>query len=238
MKEEKLITCRFCFAKIPDRAGKCCHCGEWLSKKHRLTSNLVLPIATGLLASLIVGSLLFWFGRLTEVKEQMIRVSVEKERQNDKIIKLLKVEFIDNFAILNNTKKLLEEDLMLLKKNKFIALPLCPFTYDAWERSQFGSADFLVDADTDDFMKLSSLYFILRIIDAQVRNRENYRLQYEGKSGFAERMAILDARILKSIQRVIPVMEQAQKYLDKIHKWKTKGKSFYLDEDIVTDILN
>lgn len=166
-----------------------------------------------------------------------IITSQEEQKEKDKIIVLLKKEFSQNYANLNNIETLLKADLDFLKKGKITITPLGDFYFDAWDKVRSSNSNFLIKMATKDFMKLTNCYFILKIIQTKVRDRELYRIYNESRSSnFLERMEVLDKNILDAVEKIRPVFKQAQDYLYEIHDWKVAGGSFYTDEGLVVEL--
>lgn len=160
---------------------------------------------------------------------------VEEQRDRDKLIHLLKKEFSQNYAILNNVEMLLNKDLEDLKNNKMTTTPLGRIYFDVWNLAQSGRSDFLLKIKTGDYFKIGNCYFILKIIDTKIADRELYRIYGEDRNNFISRMETLDKNILSNIEKIRPIFKQAQDYLYKIHNWRVKGYSFRTEEGLVVE---
>ena len=145
------------------------------------------------------------------------------------------MELPQNHANINNVRNILTKDLDDLQNGKLSITPLISFRFTAWEQAQYGQADLLGHAETADVMALRNCYFILYILEGKIRDREQYRLFNEGKAGFVERMQALDRNILDKLDHAQEVLEQAQEFLERIHQWKVKGRSFSLDRGLVIE---
>ncbi len=214
------MKCKFCSGEIVKGVTKCKYCGEYLNRFRRLYHDFFLPVFVGI----IIGYLLFSLGQ-----------TIEDHKETNKLIVLLKKEFSQNYAILNNVEMLLNKDLEDLKNNKMTTTPLGRIYFDAWSLAQSGRSDFLLKIKTGGYFKLSNCYFILKIIDTKISDRELYRIYGESRDNFISRMETLDKNILNNISKIRPVFKQAQDYLYKIHNWRVKGYSFRTEDGIVVE---
>lgn len=214
------MKCKFCSGEIVKGVIKCKYCGEYLNRFRRWSHEFFIPIFIGI----IIGYSLFSLGQI-----------IEEHKDKNTLIVLLKKEFSQNYAILNNIEMLLNKDLADLKNNKITITPLGHFYFDAWNLAQSGKSDFLLKISTGDYFKLSNCYFILKIIDTKIIDRESYRIYGEGRNNFVSRMEALDKNILDNVTKVRLVFKQAQDYLYKIHNWKVKGYTFHTEDGVVVE---
>lgn len=219
-KKVSLMKCKFCSGDIVKNAIKCKYCGEFKNRFRRWSHEFFIPILIGI----IIGYSLFNFGQ-----------TIEEYREKNKLIVLFKKEFSQNYAILNNIEMLLNKDLGDLKNNKITITPLGRFYFDAWSLAQSGKSDFLLKISTGDYFKLNNCYFILKIIDTKIADRELYRIYGEGRDNFISRMEALDKNILDNIVKVRSVLKEAQDYLYKIHNWRVKGNTFHTEDGLVVE---
>ncbi len=103
------MKCKFCSGEVVKGVIKCKYCGEYLNRFRRLYHEFFLPVFVGI----IIGYSLFSLGQI-----------IEEHREKNKLIVLLKKEFSQNYAILNNVEMLLNKDLEDLKNNKMTITPL------------------------------------------------------------------------------------------------------------------
>ncbi len=182
----------------------------------------------------LVAVTLFWLGQHYERRKE----AAAQSRYNNQAILALKNELSENFSNINNMRDILTKDLVDLTHGKVAITPLIPFQFTAWEQARFGRADFLLKADTADYMKLKNCYLILRILQEKVKNREQNRLHFEGNPVFVQRMTALDHDIIDKLEHTQVVVKQAQDYLDAIHQWVVKGDSFDVDRGLVVEFQN
>lgn len=219
--------CPLCRGRVPEGARVCCHCarplGRWRRWRDTILTSLVVPLA--------IGALIFYLGQRFEQAQTAAR----QAKDNNRLIRALKMELPQNSANINNVRDILTKNLDDLKNGKVSITPLISFRFTAWEQAQYGQADFLDQAETADVMALKYCYSILHILEGKIRNREQYRLLHEGGAGFVGRMQALDRDILDKLDHAQRVLEQAQEFLERIHQWKVKGRSFSVDRGLVIE---
>lgn len=223
MANDRKRDCPLCCSELKQASKVCPHCSNWIRWWDRLLHNYFIPILVGAL----MGAISYHYGQKFEQKRQE-KVDVERQNKaNNRAIVLLKNELSQNMATLNDVERLAKKNLLDLEENKVTVTPLTHFSFETWDYVRFSEADFLFISDTADFSKLRNCYLVLRILENKIRDREQYRLMSERNTNFKERSKSLDHNILDNIEVVRNHIKDAQTFLDEIHDWKVKGKSFY-----------
>ncbi|MCX6338943.1 MAG: hypothetical protein NTX71_03365 [Candidatus Aureabacteria bacterium] len=234
LSNSKEVKCSLCCGILQKSAKVCPHCGNRINRLARFIHNYLIQICIGAL----VGVISFHYGQRLEQKRQEAIAIERQNKVNDKTITLLKIELSQNWAELGNIEKLLKADIANLNENKIIVIPLGHFNSETWDFVKFGESDFLFRSDTADFSKLVNCYFVLKLVENKIKDREQYRLLKEGDINFKERFAVLDQSILGNVELAKKHMEESQNYLDSIHNWIVKGRSFQQFPDGTIKNLN
>jgi hypothetical protein len=219
----KASKCPLCESELRQLSKVCPHCGNRIRRWDRFLHNYFIQIFVGAL----IGVISYHYGQKFE-QERQEKITIERQNKiNDHAIILLKIELSQNMATLNNVEILTKKNLSDLDENKVTITPLMHFSFETWDYVKFSEADFLFISDTADLRKLINCYLVLRILENKIKDREQYRLFNEGSTNFKERLASLDHNILNYTETAREHIEDAQEYLDRIHAWKVKGRSFH-----------
>ena len=149
------------------------------------------------------------------------------------IVLILKSELAETNAVINFNLKILEDDLKALKEKKEVIPPLVLLSTDAWISARLRNNVFL--HNTADLLRFVNLYTMIYMVNEKIRYREQYRIQNQPMSNYHFRLEQIDKDVEQVLQKILPVLINAQQALDRVYKWKVVGPSFHIKNGQVID---
>ncbi len=132
-------TCSLCGGNVSEKACDCQHCGRPLARWRRWRDHLL----SLWIAPLLIGALVFQWGQQSE----RVQVATQQAKDNNRLIRTLKMELSQNWAAINNVRGILTKDLDDLQHGQLSITPLLSFQSAAWEQAKYGRANLLDQAE-------------------------------------------------------------------------------------------
>ena len=143
------------------------------------------------------------------------------------LLTMLKVELSEINATVNQNLQTITENLKLLKEQKEVLRPLLLFNTDAWAAAKLRNNSFL--DTTADLFKFLNLYTVINIANEGIKYRENYRVSNQGMFDYGSKLEKIDEDIKIKLEKIRPLLQNAQAALYVIQIDKVNGRSFSID---------
>ena len=163
------------------------------------------------------------------IKEQRM-----ESKEKGAIITMLKMEFAENCATINEDLVCIQETREARQNGKRNMAPLSLLKEDAWMSAKLRNKIFI--RDTIDLMKLVNLYSFVHLVNERIQFRENYRISNQAASNYDDAIAILDHDIEDVLNRMLSILKDTENSLDKIYPVKISGPRFVAKDGMISEV--
>ncbi len=181
----------------------------------------------------ILDVLLVFLGFSLAVAWDVIKDYRHDSKEKAAIITMLKFELGENHAVIEQNLKIIQTNRKAMGNAQQTMIPLSLLKTDAWDSAKLRNNLFV--KNTSDLFKLVNLYTAVHIVNEKIVFRENYRISNQAMSNYNEVMKIIDNSIEEALTKTLPLLENTQNSLDKMHSLKVEGPGFTITNGFVAE---